>query len=190
MAGSRKSRTSCGTFLWLGVRRFATPWTAALQASLSFTISQSFLKLMSVESMMPSNHLILCRPLLLLPSIFLSIRVFSSESGSSHQVAKILELQLQRQCFQWVFQCWFPLGLTGLISLQSKGLSRVFSTIVGELFTSPKLQFLHLEKGSSSTYSVWFFFFFYEKKNECNVLDISSLNINLKKDSLRIQSIR
>ena len=56
-----------------------TSWTAACQASLSFTISQSLLKLMSTESVMPSNHLILCRPLLLLPSIFPSIRVFSSE---------------------------------------------------------------------------------------------------------------
>ena len=57
---------------------FATPWTAACQASLSTTNSQSLPKLMSIESMMPSNHLILCRPLLLLPSIFSSIRVFSS----------------------------------------------------------------------------------------------------------------
>ena len=57
------------------------PWTAAPQASLSFTISRSLLKLMSIESMMPSNHLILCRPLLLLPSIFPSIRVFSNESA-------------------------------------------------------------------------------------------------------------
>ena len=56
-----------------------TPWTAARQASLSFIISRSLLKLMSIESMMPSNHLILCRPLLLLPSIFPSIRVFSNE---------------------------------------------------------------------------------------------------------------
>ena len=55
---------------------FVTPWTAAHQASLSFTISQSLLKLMSIESVMPSNYLILCRPLLLLPSIFPSIRVF------------------------------------------------------------------------------------------------------------------
>jgi len=62
------------------VQLFATPWTAALQASLSFTISQSLLKLMSIESVMPSNHLILCCPLLLLPSIFPSIRVFSNES--------------------------------------------------------------------------------------------------------------
>ena len=57
-----------------------TPWTAAHQASLSITNSQSMLKLMSIESVMPSNHLILCRPLLLLPSIFASIRVFSNGS--------------------------------------------------------------------------------------------------------------
>ena len=57
-----------------------TPWTAAQQASLSITISRSLLKLMSIESVMPSNHLILCHPLLLLPSIFPSIRVFSNES--------------------------------------------------------------------------------------------------------------
>ena len=61
------------------VQLFETPWTAAYQASLSFTISWSFLKLMSIESVMPSNHLILCHPLLLLPSIFPSIRVFSDE---------------------------------------------------------------------------------------------------------------
>ena len=60
------------------VQLFLTSWTVAHQASLSFTISQSLLKLMSVESVMPSNHLILCRPLLLLPSIFPSIRVFSN----------------------------------------------------------------------------------------------------------------
>ena len=62
------------------VRVSATPWTAAHQASLSITNSQSLRKLMSIESVMPSNHLILCRPLLLLPSIFPRIRVFSSES--------------------------------------------------------------------------------------------------------------
>ena len=58
-----------------------TPWTVARQASLSFTISQSLIKLMSIESVMPSNHLILCHPLLLLPSIFPSIRVFSKEKS-------------------------------------------------------------------------------------------------------------
>ena len=61
------------------VRLFATPWTAACQASLSFTISWSLLKLMSIELMMPTNHLVLCHPLLILPSIFPSIRIFSSE---------------------------------------------------------------------------------------------------------------
>ena len=59
----------------------ATPWTTAHQASLSFTISRNLLKLMSIESAMPSNHLILCHPLLQLPSIFPSIRVFSNESA-------------------------------------------------------------------------------------------------------------
>ena len=58
-----------------------TQWTAARQAPLSFTISKSLLKLMSIESVMPSNHLILCRPLLLLPSVFPSIKVFSNESA-------------------------------------------------------------------------------------------------------------
>ena len=76
------------------------PWTAACQASLSFTISWSLLKLTSIESLMQSNHLILCHPLLLLPSIFPSIRVFSS--GSSHQVAKVLEFQLESVQFNSV----------------------------------------------------------------------------------------
>ena len=62
------------------VRLFANPWTAACQASLSVTSSQSLLKLMSIKSVMPSHHLILCQPLLLPPSIFPSIRVFSNES--------------------------------------------------------------------------------------------------------------
>ena len=66
---------------------FATPWTTACQSPLSFMVSWNLLKLTSTESVMPSNHLILCHPLLLLPSIFPSIRVFSNES-SSHQVAK------------------------------------------------------------------------------------------------------
>ena len=101
----------------------ATPWTAAHQASLSITNSWSLLKLMFIESVMPSNHLILCRPLLLL-SIFSNIRVFSNEwtlrirwpnIGAS---ALILPMNIHD---------WFPLQLTGLISLHSKGFSRVFS---------------------------------------------------------------
>ena len=70
-----------------------TPWTAACQAFLSFTISQSLLKLLPTESVMPSNYLILCCPLLLLPSIFPKIRVFSNESAL-HQVAKYWSFSL------------------------------------------------------------------------------------------------
>ena len=73
------------------VQLFATPWTAARQASLSFTISWSLFKLMSIKSVMPSNHPVLCHPLLLLPSIFPSIRIFSNELA----LRKVLELQLQ-----------------------------------------------------------------------------------------------
>ena len=85
------------------VQPFATPWTAACQASLFITTSQCLLKLMSVESVMPPNHLILCRPLLLLPSIFPSIKGVTS----SHQVAKALEFQLQHQSFQWILRTDF-----------------------------------------------------------------------------------
>ena len=79
------------------VRLSATPWTSARQASLSITNFWSLPKLTSIESVMPSNHLILCCPLILLPSIFPSIRIFSNEFSSSHQVAKILELDTRIQ---------------------------------------------------------------------------------------------
>ena len=105
------------------VQLFATPWTAAHQAYLSITNCQSLLKLMSIDSEMPSNHLILCCPHLLPPSIFPSIRVFSNVS-STHQVAKLLEHQ--HQSFQ-KYSGLVSFRLTGWISLQSKGLSRVFS---------------------------------------------------------------
>ena len=80
------------------VRLFMTPCTAAHQLSLSVSISRSLPKFMSIESVMPSNYLILCCLLLLLSSVFPSIRAFSNES--LHQVAKVLELQLQHQPFQ------------------------------------------------------------------------------------------
>ena len=88
-------------------RLFVTLWTAACQASLFFTNSRNLLTLVSIESVMPSNHLILCHPLLLPPSIFPSIRAFSNEPGSSHQVAKMLEFQLRHQSFQWIFRIDF-----------------------------------------------------------------------------------
>ena len=87
------------------VSDFGTPWTAACQASLSFSTSQSLLKLMSIDSVMVSNHLLLYRPLLLLPSIFPSIRVFFQWVSSLHKVAKVLELQ--HQSFQWIFRVDF-----------------------------------------------------------------------------------
>ena len=128
------------------VQLFETPWTAALQASLSITNSQSLLKLMSIELVMPSNHLMLCHSLLLPPTIFLSIRVFSNESGL---------------CIRWPKYWCFSFNIrpsneySGLISfrmdwwisLQAKGLSRVFSNT-----TIQKHQFFstHLSLQSNS----------------------------------------
>ena len=89
------------------VQLFVTPWTAACQISLFFTVFWSLLKLMSTESMMPSSHLILCCPLLLLPSILPSIKVFSNALTSSHQVAKVLEFQLHHQSFPCIFRVDF-----------------------------------------------------------------------------------
>ena len=100
------------------VQLFVTSWTASHQASLSFTISQSLLKLMSIESAMPSNHLILCRPLLLLPSIFPSIRVFSKESVLHIRWPKYWSFSFSISPSNEHSQ--FPSGLTSLISLQSK----------------------------------------------------------------------
>ena len=108
-----------------GVWLFATPWTAARQAFLSITNSLSLLKFMSIELVMPSNRLILCHPLLLPPSIFPSIRVFSNESVLCNRWPKYWSFSFSILLMN--IQDWFPWGLTGLISLQSKGLSRVFS---------------------------------------------------------------
>ena len=123
-----------GTFIWLivvvqllsCVWLFATPWPAACQASLSFTVSLSLLKLMSIESVMPSNHLILCRPLLLLSSVFPSIRVclmsrlfpLGGQSIGASASASVLPMNNQ---------CWFNLGWTGLISVMANRLSTAFS---------------------------------------------------------------
>jgi len=100
---------------------------AAHKAYLSFIISWSLLKLMSIELVMPLNHLILCCPLLLLPSIFPSTRVFSNESAVCLRWSKYWSLS-SASVLPMNIQDWFPLGLTGLVSLQSSGLSRVFSS--------------------------------------------------------------
>ena len=125
------------------VQLFVTPWAAACQASLCFTISQSLPRLMPIESVMPSNRLILCHPLLLLPLIFPSIRVFSSESTLGIRWPKY-----------WIFSLsvspsnensgLISIRIDGFDPLQSKGLSRVFSNT-----TVPKHEFF------SSQPSLW-----------------------------------
>jgi len=111
--------------VWL----FVISWTAARQGSLSITNSQSLLKLMSIESVMPSNHLALCLQsffiLLLLSSTFPNIRVFSSES-ILHIRWPSIGVATSALVLPMNIQDWFPLGWTGWISLQSKGLWRVF----------------------------------------------------------------
>ena len=109
------------------VRLFVTPWTAAHQASLCFTVSWTLLKLKSIESVMPSSHLIVCRPLLLLPSILPSIRVFSSESILHIRWPKYWSFSFSISLSS-EYSGWFPIGLTGLSSLLSKRLSTVFSS--------------------------------------------------------------
>ena len=126
--------------VWL----FATPWIAARQASLSITNSRSLLKLMPIESVMPSSHLILCCPLLLLPPIPPSIRVFpmsqlfawGGQSTGVSASASVLPMNTHD---------WSPLGWTSWISLQSKGLSRVFSNT-----TVQKHKFFGIQLSSQS----------------------------------------
>ena len=125
------------------------PMNCGTPASLSFTIFWSLLKLMSIGSVMPSNHLIFCHLPLFMPSIFPSIRVFSSEltlriSGRSIRasaLASVLPMNVQGT---------FPSGLTGLISLKSKGLSRVFSNT-----TIQKHQFFGTQLSSPSNSHIY-----------------------------------
>ena len=112
--------------LFSRVQLFGNPWTAACQASLFITNSRTLLKLMSIESVMPFNHLILCIPFSSYPQSFpafgsLQMGQFFSSRGHSNGVSastSVLPINIQD---------WFPLGWSGWISLQSKGLSRVFS---------------------------------------------------------------
>ena len=131
------------------VQFFVTPWTAAHQASLSIIDSQSLLKLISIELVMPSNHLILCRPLRL-PSIFPRIRVFSKESVLHSRWPKYWSFSTSPLSMN--IEDWFLLGWTGWISLKSKGLSRVFSNT-----TVQKHQFFttQLSLWSKSHIHIW-----------------------------------
>ena len=126
--------------VWL----FETPWIAARQASLSITNPQSLLKLMSIVSVMPSNHLILCHPFLLPPSVFPSIRSFQMSQffisgGQSIGASASTSVPPMNT------QDWSPLGWTCWISLQSKGLSRVFPNT-----TVQKHQFFGAQPSSQS----------------------------------------
>ena len=120
------------------------PMTAACQASLSFTISQSLLKLMSIDLVIPSNHLILCCPLLFPPPIPASIRVFSNESTICMRWQSI-GVSALASFLPKNTQDWFPLEWTGWISLQSKGLLRIFSNT-----TVQKHQFFGAQPSSQS----------------------------------------
>ena len=124
------------------VRLFATPWIAARQASLFITNSQSSLRLTSIESVMPSSHLILCWPLLLLTWIFPSIRVFSNQSTLCMRWPKhwsfSFSISPSNEYLGLISLVW-----TGWISFLSKGLWRVFSNITVQKHHSSVLNFLY-----------------------------------------------
>ena len=130
---------------------FVTPWISACQAPLSFTISQSLFKFTSIEAMMSSNHVILCHPLLLRPSVFPRISPFQWVS-SSYQVAKGLELQLQQHFFQWIFKLisfridWFDLtAVQGTLKHHKNGKHQFFGT-QPSLWTNSHIHTWLLEK--------------------------------------------
>ena len=130
------------------VRLIVTPWTAACQASLSFTIPQSLLKLMSIELMMPSSHLIVCHPFSSCPQSFPASGSFpmsplfasGGQSIGASAAGSVIPMNIQD---------WFPLGLTGLLSFQSKGLSRVFF-FVYKMFIQEHPWDQHLWKGGGN----------------------------------------
>ena len=127
---------------------FVTPWTSAREASLSITNSQSLLKLTSIELVVPSNHPILCCPLLLPRSVFPSFRTFSNESVKFTSGSQSIGVSASSSVLPVNIQDWFPLQLTGLISLQSKGFSRIFSNT-----TVQKHQFFGAQLSSQSQLS-------------------------------------
>ena len=130
------------------VQFFATPWIAARQASLSITNSRRPLKLTSIESVMPSSHLILCHPLLLLPLIPPSIKVFPNESTLHMRWPKYWSFSFSISPFN-KHTGLISFRMTGWISLQSKGLSRVFSNT-----TVQKHQFFGAQLSSQSNSNI------------------------------------
>ena len=132
------------------VQLFVTPWTAVCQASLSITHCRSLLKLISIESVVPSNYLILYHPLLLPSSIFPSIRVFLNESVL-HIRLPSTGVSASASVLPMNIQDWFPLAWTGWISLLSKGLSRVFSNTTVQKHHYFATQFSHIPTHSNMT---------------------------------------
>ena len=163
-----------------GVWIFATPWTAACQASLSITNSLRFLKLMYIDSVMPSNHLILCRSF--------SCPQFPPASGSFpvsqlfKSAGQSIGTSASASVLPMNIQGWFPLGLTGLISLQSKGLSRVFSSTIVQ-----KHQFFGLQPSlwSSSHIHAWLLekpyckYSDFKKQHKFIILHLCKLEVSL-----------
>ena len=145
------------------VRLFETPWTAACQASLSFTFSQSLLKLLSIESMMSSNHLILCRPLLLLPSAFSSIRVFSSESALHIRCPKYWNFSFSICPFSEYSELisfridWFHLAAQGTLkSLLQRHISKP-SILQHTAFFIVQHSHLYMTTGKTIALTIWTF---------------------------------
>ena len=146
------------------VRLFSTPWTAACQAFLSITNSQNLLKLMSLASVMSSNHLILC--LLLPPPVF---NLYQHQGlfqwvSSSHQVTKVLEFQLQHQPFQWIFRTDFLYhGLVGSLSVQGtfkshqQHRSSKASVLQGSAFFIVQLPHPYITTGKTIALTRWTF---------------------------------
>ena len=135
------------------VQLVATPWTAARQASLPIANSQSLLKLMSTELVMPSNHLILCRPLLFLPSIFPSIRVFSNESALHIRWPKYWSFSFSISPSN-EYSGLISFRMDWWVSLLSKGLSRVYQTPQFKSINSLVLSFLY-SATLTSIYDYW-----------------------------------
>ena len=142
---------------------FETPWTAGHEAFLSSAISESLLKLRSIELMMPSNHLVICYPLLLLPSIFPNIRVFSIESPLHIRWPKY-ELQLQHQSFQWLFRVdflwidWFDLlSVQGTIRSLLQHQSLKASILWRSAFFMVQLSHLYMTTGKTIALTVQIF---------------------------------
>ena len=134
------------------VWHFMIPWTATGQASLAITNSRAYSKLMYIQSVMPSNQLILCRPLLLLPSLFPSIRVFTSQFFASG--GQSIGVSASASVLPMNIQDWLTLGWTGWISLQSKDFQESSPTPQFKSINSSVLRF-HCSPTLTSIHDYW-----------------------------------